>query len=625
MTSLVALVSGFGWHVADLKRAAKHVGVSLHAIPFPSLIARVAENPPRLSDRKVRGGGDRDLACVLAGGGHDLSSFDGVLVRMMPPGSLEQVVFRMDALHQVAAAGVPVLNPPRAVETAVDKYLTLAKVEAAGLPVPATWVGESATAALEAFDGLGGDVVVKPLFGSEGHGLVRLSDKELAWRTFHALERLGSVLYLQRVVRHPGYDVRVFVLRGRVIGCMRRHAQPGEWRTNISLGGHAEPFQLDPETERLALAAARSVGAHMAGVDLIPDLERGHLVVLEVNAVPGWRALTRVTGVDVAASILVALKEMGHEPAQMSADLESSDQRTSPEPSALTPGRLAQVACLLEVSARKAGNVHRFDDLAGLHFVDFLLSAAAIVEPLDRARTLGLGRAIYDSIEATRRVVSTNTNLGMVLLLTPLAAVPAGEDLVTGVERVLAATTVDDARLVYGAIRLAQPGGLGEVSDQDVANQPTITLRAAMILAAERDSIARQYANGFRDVLGQALAGLRRYLQSGRPLETAIVSAFLDLLASNPDSLIARKHGQALASEVSRRAGEILAAGWPERESARQLFAEFDARLRRPDRPLNPGTTADLITAALYAALREGTIRLPFAQTSDCFPTPGRY
>jgi tetrahydromethanopterin:alpha-L-glutamate ligase len=244
-------------------------------------------------------------------GEHDLTSADGVLVRMMPPGSLEQVVFRMDALHRVAAAGVPVLNPPRAVEAAVDKYLTLALLDAAALPVPPTWVGQGAAEALAAFDVLGGDIVVKPLFGSEGRGLVRVSDKELAWRTFHALERLGAILYLQRFIRHPGHDYRVFVLRGEVIGVMRRHATGDEWRTNVSLGGRAEPCRLAPEAQRLALAAARAVGAEMAGVDLVPDLDRGQLVVLEVNAVPGWRALSHVTGIDIAAAILSALRDSG--------------------------------------------------------------------------------------------------------------------------------------------------------------------------------------------------------------------------------------------------------------------------------------------------------------------------
>ena len=242
-------------------------------------------------------------------GGFDLTTADGVLVRMMPPGSLEQVVFRMDALHRLAALGIPVLNPPRAVETAVDKYLTLALLEHAGLPVPPTWTGQSANEALAAFDILGGDVVVKPLFGSEGRGILRISDKELAWRTFHALERIGSVLYLQRVVQHPGHDVRVFVLRGTVVGAMRRRAGPGEWRTNVSLGGWAESCRLDPETAQLALAAAGAVGAELAGVDLMYDLDRGSLVVIEVNAVPGWRALASVTGIDIAAEILLALKD----------------------------------------------------------------------------------------------------------------------------------------------------------------------------------------------------------------------------------------------------------------------------------------------------------------------------
>ncbi len=297
MTSLVALVSGFGWHVADLERAAGRIGVSLHAEPFPHVSAAVGLDKQLFTNH-----------AKIAAGGRDLTAVDGVLVRMMPPGSLEQVVFRMDALHRLAALGVPVLNPPRAVEAAVDKYLTLALLDAAGIAVPPTWTGESAAEALIAFELMGGDVVVKPLFGSEGRGLVRLSDKEMAWRTFHAIERLGGVLYVQRSVRNPGHDFRVFVLKGAVLGSMRRRATPGEWRTNVSVGGRAESCRLDPVIERLALDAATAVGAEMAGVDLLLDLDRGHLVVLEVNAVPGWRALSRVTGIDVAAAILTALK-----------------------------------------------------------------------------------------------------------------------------------------------------------------------------------------------------------------------------------------------------------------------------------------------------------------------------
>jgi triphosphoribosyl-dephospho-CoA synthase len=271
---------------------------------------------------------------------------------------------------------------------------------------------------------------------------------------------------------------------------------------------------------------------------------------------------------------------------------------------------MAQIACLMEVTARKPGNVHRFADLPDLHFVDFLLSATAIAEPLDRAAMTGVGRAVLGAIEATRRVVSTNTNLGIVLLLSPLAAVADGADLAEGVEDVLAATTVEDASDVYSAIRLAQPGGLGDVADQDVARVPTMTLRAVMALAAERDSIARQYANGYQQVLGEALPALRASLDAGLPLETAIIFSYLKLLARYQDSLIARKYGQDWAHEVSHRAAEILDAGWPVEREAHRMFETFDSWLRHPANRFNPGTTADLMTAALYAALRDGIVKL---------------
>jgi len=275
---------------------------------------------------------------------------------------------------------------------------------------------------------------------------------------------------------------------------------------------------------------------------------------------------------------------------------------------------MAQTACLIEVTARKPGNVHRYADLPGLHLVDFLLSATAIVEPLDQAAATGVGRAVYGAIEATRQVVSTNTNLGIVLLLAPLAAISPDADLAEGIEAVLAATTIDDARLVFRAIRLAQPGGLGGVDDQDVAREPTMPLRAVMDLAAERDLIARQYSSGFREVLGDALPALRQSLDAGSPLETAIVTCYLSVLAQHPDSLIARKYGSATARAVSRRAGELLDAGWPEGDLAQLRLEDFDSWLRQPANRFNPGTTADLVTAALYAAMRDGTIKLPSIQ-----------
>ncbi len=275
---IALLAGGTGWHVRDLQRAAALLHHEAVAVDY----------------RRVGAG----VATV----GDSLAGFDGVLVRTMPPGSLEQVVFRMDVLHRLRARGIPVVNPPAAIETCVDKYLATVRLEAAGLRVPPTVVCQHADAALEAFVALGGDVVVKPLFGSEGRGMVRVADAELAWRTFRALERTQSVLYLQQFIAHPGWDLRVFVLDSRALTAMRRYSQNG-WRTNIAQGGRAEPVRLTPHEKGLALRAAAAVDAAVAGVDLLPG-PAGEWYVLEVNAVPGWRALAPVTGVDVAAEVV---------------------------------------------------------------------------------------------------------------------------------------------------------------------------------------------------------------------------------------------------------------------------------------------------------------------------------
>jgi RimK family alpha-L-glutamate ligase len=280
---IALLAAGSGWHVRDLGRAAAQLGHDAVAVDF----------------RRVTAG--------LGGPADSLAGFDAVLVRTMPPGSLEQVVFRMDVLHRLQARGVHVLNPPAAVETCVDKYLASARLEAAGLRVPPTAVCQHADAALEAFAALGGDVVVKPLFGSEGRGMVRLTDPETAWRTFRTLERLQAVHYLQRFVPHPGWDLRLFVLGGRVLAAMRRHAR-SDWRTNVAQGGSAEAVAVAPAEAELAVRAAAAVGAPAAGVDLLPGRD-GTWYVLEVNAVPGWRALAPVTGIDVAAALVRFLAE----------------------------------------------------------------------------------------------------------------------------------------------------------------------------------------------------------------------------------------------------------------------------------------------------------------------------
>jgi ribosomal protein S6--L-glutamate ligase len=216
----------------------------------------------------------------------------------------------MDAVHRASAAGIPVLNPPRAIETAVDKYLSLSRLELAGVSVPHTWVGESAECAREVFERLGRDIVIKPIFGSEGCGMTRVSDPDLAGRAFRALERLNQVIYAQAYLSHKGYDVRVLVLGDRVLGAIKRVATDGEWRTNVARGGKAAAWIPPDEVVELALAAARATGAIFAGVDLLPTRDHAW-VVLEVNAVPGWRALAAVTGLDVAREVLAHLRAMG--------------------------------------------------------------------------------------------------------------------------------------------------------------------------------------------------------------------------------------------------------------------------------------------------------------------------
>lgn len=235
----------------------------------------------------------------------DLTRFDAVLVRTMPPGSLEQVVFRMDVLGRLEAAGVLVMNPPRAIEIAVDKYLASARLQAAGLPTPRTLVCQTVEDAMAGFAQLGGRVVVKPLFGGEGRGILRVDDADLASRVFKALVQVQAVLYLQEYIEHDGYDLRLLVLGTQVFGMRRRN--PNDWRTNVSRGAAAEPFTPDETLLGLARTAAAAAGAPLAGVDVLPARD-GRRYVLEVNAVPGWKALSRTLQVDVAKLVLAFLE-----------------------------------------------------------------------------------------------------------------------------------------------------------------------------------------------------------------------------------------------------------------------------------------------------------------------------
>ncbi len=231
--------------------------------------------------------------------------YDAVVVRGMPVGTLEQVIFRMNALARWEAGGTTIINPARSLEISIDKYLSLALIAAAGIPVPETRVCQNVDDAMHAFEGLGGDAVIKPVFGGEGRGLVRVSDPELALRCFRAIINLDGIVYAQKFVAHGGFDIRLLVLGDEVLAMRRQN--PADWRTNASRGATCHPCTADPADSGLALAAARATGSIVAGVDLLHD-QGGQPLVLEVNGVPGWRHVAAATGIDVAAKVLECLE-----------------------------------------------------------------------------------------------------------------------------------------------------------------------------------------------------------------------------------------------------------------------------------------------------------------------------
>jgi triphosphoribosyl-dephospho-CoA synthase len=279
----------------------------------------------------------------------------------------------------------------------------------------------------------------------------------------------------------------------------------------------------------------------------------------------------------------------------------------------LSISQCATVACLLEATAPKVGNVHRGADFEDLTFTDFAISSVAIGPAMEAAATTGVGRAVRDAVAATRAYVPTNTNLGMCLLFAPLAAVPRSERLsTTSVSRVLNAMTADDCRLVYEAIRVAQPGGLGKAESMDVAGESPRDLLVAMRAAADRDLVARQYADNFQLVLEDALAALIEGRARDWNLTETIIHTHLSLIAHQGDTLVARKCGPEIARKASTIAQQAIASGNPGDDAYHDLLADFDFWLRSDGNRRNPGTTADLIAAALFAGLRDGLLPPPW-------------
>lgn len=279
---IVILAGDGGWHTDELVRAISARGLVPHLLPWEASVSRMG------------------AASGVTNSGRTLREARGVLARIIPGGTLEQIIYRVDTLHRLEEEGVRVMNTARAIERTVDKAWTSAILERAGLPTPETVACERAEDAFAAFAVMG-DVVVKPLFGSMGLGMSRVSDEDMAWRVFRVIESVRGVYYIQRFIPHGGRDIRAFVVGDRVLAAIERTADG--WRTNFSRGGKAAPITLPAAWADLALRAAQAVGAEYAGVDLLPA-EDGSVYVLEVNGIPGWEGLQSATGIDVAGAIV---------------------------------------------------------------------------------------------------------------------------------------------------------------------------------------------------------------------------------------------------------------------------------------------------------------------------------
>jgi RimK family alpha-L-glutamate ligase len=290
----VAVLGASGsWHSRGVIGALADRGHEVLAVPATRLRSVVDEH------------GD---VHVLGPDGDELDALDLLVVRGLPRGSLEQVIFRMDVLHLLADHGVRCVNSPRAIERTIDKSWTGAVLARAGVPTAPTIVCERYDDAMQAFDQLGGDVVVKPLFGAMGSGIVRLEDRDLAHRAFRALALERTVYYVQRTIAPAGRrDLRALVVAGEIAGAMERVAD--SWRANVARGARPRAIELGDDERGIALAAAAAVGADVAGIDLLVAAD-GEVVVLEVNGIPGWQALQSVCEADLTARVIAACEAL---------------------------------------------------------------------------------------------------------------------------------------------------------------------------------------------------------------------------------------------------------------------------------------------------------------------------
>jgi len=271
------------WHVQRIREEMTLRGAEVHVFPATQFLTRI-DAAPRVTSK-----------------GFSIDDFDAIVVRKVPGGTAEQVFYRMDVLHRLEDLGVFVVNPAESIERAVDKYYTSTLLEDAGIRTPRTLVAERFDDATEGFEELGGDIVLKPLFGSLGMGMMRISDRDLAYRVFRALEMTQSVFYLQEYIPHGNEDIRAFVVGDRVVASMLRVAEG--WKTNISGGGTARPHELSEGLVELSVKATRVIGLEYSGVDLLRSEIDGNVYVVELNSTPGWQGLQTVTARNIAGIV----------------------------------------------------------------------------------------------------------------------------------------------------------------------------------------------------------------------------------------------------------------------------------------------------------------------------------
>jgi len=286
----------------------------------------------------------------------------------------------------------------------------------------------------------------------------------------------------------------------------------------------------------------------------------------------------------------------------------------NPRPQQIAAAFLA--SCSDELDAPKPGNVHLFSPPGRKTPEDFLRSAEAAAAPLSASGTR-VGRRIFAAVEAARAAVGRNTNLGIILLCAPLAAAAEAPapDLRIALARVLRELDVSDAELAFRAIAAAAPGGLGRAERHDVFEPASVTLRDAMAEAADRDRVAGQYASDFHDVFALGEPVLEAALARGGERKWATLAVFLGFLSMFPDSHIVREHGPHIAEEVRGKAMRLREQLEAARDPAKLLpeLLAYDRSLQ--ERSVNPGTSADLTVATLFASRLRNI--LPSARNND--------